>query len=454
MALIAADAIGTNGGAPDRERLHRHEPQVRRLSDESLVDTLEAPARSRRFEAAAELYTRATAQPGGHIALLLERTLASADRQARARACELLAAIPGLERPEPLVRALADACADVRALAAHALGRHRVATPAAVIALLGAGADPDPTVQVTALAALAVIVPSTAVVRALGLALVSDRYSVAGAAIRTLRSATIGTLEAARVLLESRASLEKRAGLAVIHSTSQPADVTAARTTLLTLPGVDTYVRRAATRVLGHLAEPTSQQVSRLTLLTADWDPTLRATAAVSLGQLATRNDAALAPYIAAIRRFGDSEFVDLASALRAAGDPAPVTAPLLERLALARGFAQIDLADAIAAPRRARAAIRGLAIGGVVLPLDDRRIDEAIESANASDRPRIASQFLAFTRHEEAAIRASSAVFAAYLDYGVATAIALQGLADSDADANVRAVAKSLLERVRHQND
>jgi hypothetical protein len=125
----------------------------------------------------------------------------------------------------------------------------------------------------------------------------------------------------------------------------------------------------------------------------------------------------------------------------------------LLERLAIAHGFAQIDLADAIAAPRRARAPIRGLAIGGVVLPLEDRRIDEAIESASSSDRPRIASQFLAFTRHEEAAIRASSAVFAAHLDFGVATAIALQRLSDSDRDAEVRGVAKALLERLRHRD-
>jgi hypothetical protein len=207
----------------------------------------------------------------------------------------------------------------------------------------------------------------------------------------------------------------------------------------LVQPGIDPFVRRASARVLGRVKSPTRELVERLADLGRDWDPALRVIAAVSLGQLAAR-DSALASrsFLHAARRIPHEELAELAAALRAAGRPTPPPSPLLARLATTRGYAQLDLADALLEPH-----------GDLALPLNPGRVDDAIESVAEQDRTRVAAAFLGHTSHASAAVRASCAVFAAHLDASFATAIALQRLADNDDSAEVRSVARSLLERV-----
>jgi HEAT repeat protein len=406
-------------------------------TDESLVDALGAADRPTRDTAQSALASRLESHPA--LAERIGALLARRDRDTRRRACALLASIHTSVAVDALARAVSDRDPDVRAGAARALGTQRAKDPRAWVALVGGAADPDPRVQIAALAALAVISPAPSVMRPLGFALVTDRYSIARGAHDVLAGAGDDTLDAARSLLDDRDPLVQRAGLAVMHATGAWLDRMSDRVMRLVQPGVDPFVRRASARVLGRVKSPTRELVERLGDLGRDWDPALRVIASVSLGQLASR-DSALASrsFLHATRRIPHEELAELAAALRAAGKPTPPSAPLLARLATTRGYAQLDLADALLEPH-----------GDLGLPLAPGRVDDAIESVAEHDRTRIASVFLGHSGHASAAVRASCAVFAAHLDASLATAITLQRLADSDDSSEVRSVAKSLLERV-----
>ena len=408
-----------------------------RATDEALVDALGAPDRPARDAAQSAIAERMTphASLGNRIAALLELP----DRDVRRRACALLVASATEPSMLALARAVSDRDPDVRAGAARALGTRRARDPRAWVALVGGAADPDPRVQIAALAALAVIAPAPSVMRPLGFALVTDRYSVGRGAHDVLAGAGDATLDAARDLLDDRDPLAQRAGLAVMHATGAWLDRLADRVSRLVPPGVDPFVRRAATRVLGRVRRPSRELVALLADLGRDWDPALRVIAAVSLGQLASRDDAyAARGFQQSMRRIPREEVAELAGALRAAGAPVPPPSPLIARLADSRGYAQLDLADAMLDPHR-----------GSDLAIPPGRVDDAIDSVADHERTHMASMFLGRASHHAPAVRASCVVFASHLDPSLATAIVLQRIAVDDEHEGVRAVAKSLLERV-----
>jgi hypothetical protein len=414
----------------------------------ALVHGLETQPPSTRAGVAVALHHRWRA--GEAVEAALTPVLAHGDVDARRRTAELFAAAARVSDTGALVQALADSDGLVRALAAQGLGRHGVHTPRALLALLAAASDPDPRVRIAALAALAVVAPSEAVVRRLGRALVADRFSVAGTALAMLESAPgERTLQAAAPLLHARDPLERRAGLAVVHASGAPVDKLYPALARLCPAGSDAFVRRAAVRALGRLEAPPREAIELLTSLGRDWDPSLRLAAAVALGQLAARDRRVEPRYTAAMRRVSADEAHDLAAALRAAARPAPPHAPLLARLAMAHGYALLDLADAIISPLRGRELVPGVVEGGVALPVSAARADDALDEVPEAKRARIATRFHELTAHAEPAVRACGAVFAAHLDHGLATAIVLQRLAASDADVGVRAVARALLERL-----
>lgn len=414
----------------------------------ALVDALAARERQARDQAEAELFHRWQADPS--IESAVAEVLVSHDPDARRRGCELYAVAPTIADPSPLIRCLTDESGSVRTTAAHAVGRHRVATPFTLVALLSASADRDPAVRVTALAALAVIAPSPAVISTLGAALVTDRFGVASLALRTLEGAGTPTVMAAAPLLDSRDPFERRGALAVIHASGAPVDPMAPLVLRLTAAGTDTHVRRAAVRVLGRLAHPGFEVLALLDRLTNDWDPILRTIATVSLGQLATRTSSAQALYVSAVQRAHPDDTHDLAAALRVAGPPVPPSGPLLEQLATAAAFARLDLADAMVAPYRARVLVPGVTTAGVVLPTGDARLDDVLEGIPPDRRPQIAARFLDLTGHPEAVVRACAAVCASFLDRGIATAIVLQRLAEADDNPSVRTVGRALLQELQ----
>jgi hypothetical protein len=413
------------------------------------LEDLRRPLRTRE-RMARELFCRGQREPH-HVAREVTPLLESRLRDARLHACEILAELSAPLPIDRFVRLLSDRDAEVRAQAARAIGLRRARSPGLSLALVGAAADLDPRVQITALAALAVTVPSPPLFEPLGAALVSDRYSVSRGAVAILRGASAETCRCAAALLLSREPLAQRGALAVLHATDASLDGLLSTLLLRIEPGHDAFVRRAAARALGHVRTPSRALVDALVRLGRDWDGSLRVTAAVSLGQLAAREGVdgrAHRAYASAVRRIGSDEVPDLAAALRGAGSPIPPEGPLLTRLSSARRFAQLDLADALLAPRRAVRRVHGTDRGGIAVPLDGDRLDDALENVGESDRPRVGSAMLAFTRHDDPAVRAGCAVFAAALDDGIGVAITLQHIADADPEPAVRAVARSLLDR------
>jgi hypothetical protein len=168
--------------------------------------------------------------------------------------------------------------------------------------------------------------------------------------------------------------------------------------------------------------------------------------AAVALGQLSSCDGAlALRVFAQSVRRIPSDEIAELAAAVRAAGHPIPPSAPLLTRLAETRGYAQLDLADALLEPHRTSAQHDP----NVSVPLPTGRLDDAVDSVAENERTRLASAFLSHAGASEPAVRASCAVFAAHLDPSLGTAIVLQRLADADEHGEVRTVARALMDRV-----
>jgi hypothetical protein len=150
-----------------------------------------------------------------------------------------------------------------------------------------------------------------------------------------------------------------------------------------------------------------------------------------------------------AVRRTSHDEVPEIASALRLASEPLPPYAPIVERLAHARGYAQLDLADALCAPFRRDSRDRERS----ALPLANaERLDDAVEQLPAQDAPAIAAAFRSATSDRRVQVRAAAAVFAAHADPGLATAVALQKLADEDPDPTVRTLARAILEKLARE--
>jgi hypothetical protein len=132
-----------------------------------------------------------------------------------------------------------------------------------------------------------------------------------------------------------------------------------------------------------------------------------------------------------------------------------PPAVPLLERLARAVGYAQLDLADAMIGPYRAQSPARDVWVGGIRLPLADGvRIDDALDRVEPAQAPALARELLAHADDPEPAVRACCALFAAHVDCAMATAVVLQHLSDQDPDPAVRAVARSVLARMTDRGE
>lgn len=439
---------------------------VKRRRVDALVRALGAPLQEVREWAQAELYRRWQVDPSTESAVA--KALASCNVEARRRGCELYAFAPSIMDPSPLIRCLRDESILVRLTAVHALGSHRVAIPSALFALKEcASRDSGPVLRVNALAALAVIAPTRKIVSKLcselfplkilcfldpevhdcGEDIDETAAYLVRLLLRTLKAAGTHTVRVIAPLLNST-ELRKNA-LNLLDACGAPLDPAAPTLIQLIGAGMKSEERTRIIRMLGRLDHPGLETLERLYQLTNDWNAAVRATATVALGQLATRTPVVRLLFVAAIGRLRADDMDHLADALRAAQQPLPPRCSVLKLLATVDAVERLKLAGAIFSLYRAHELFPGVTTDGLELPIRDDVFFEALVSLNSDRHSSVAIRFLELTNHPEAVVRACSAACAAFLDHGIATAIALQRLAEVDDDLGVRAVARALLQEL-----